>query len=307
MSGSRDGAPLRSVEGADYDERRFLAVMREAVDVLEAHGVPHVLMGGIAVAALGRPRWTHDVDVFLRPDDARRALGVLNDAGFAPEEHDPLWIFKAVKDEVLVDLIFRSQGDIYLDGDMLARAITTTFKGERIRVLPPEDLIVIKAAAHTEDTAYHWFDALAVLTNNELDWRYLLRRAPHSIRRVLSFLVFAESNDAPVPRWAVLDLMDRVYGLRGEPARVPDGSDGTQENGIAVEARERLRRDPRTADVDVEVTTHGDTIMLTGEVATEERRALLDDVAAELFPHRRIDNRTDVRRLEEPVTVEEIS
>lgn len=302
------GGTLRSVGALDFDEQAFVEVMREALDALERRGIPHLLMGGLAVSALGRPRWTHDVDVFLRPDDARRALDVLNEAGFDPEEHDPLWLFKAVKRGVLVDLIFCSVGGIYLDDAMLARAVETSFKGTRVRVLPPEDLIVIKAAALTEDAAYHWFDALSLLTADEVDWAYLLERARRAVRRVLAFLVFAESCDAAVPRWVVADLCRRAYGDGvAQPGGTDRGGVGEPGPAQAQEVRDLLLGDARVRDLDIGVELYGDTVLLTGEVATEERRALLTEVATELLPARRVDNRTTVRRLTGSVAVEDVS
>ena len=48
----------------------------------------------------------------------------------------------------------------------------------RCPVLGPEDLVVTKALAHGEETAHYWWDALAIVAKGELDWDYLLMRAP---------------------------------------------------------------------------------------------------------------------------------
>src|SRR4029434_10506835 len=45
----------------------FEAVFCEAIAALEEAKVPHVLIGGLASAALGRPRCSADVDLLLRP------------------------------------------------------------------------------------------------------------------------------------------------------------------------------------------------------------------------------------------------
>jgi hypothetical protein len=47
-----------------------------------------LLVGGIASGILGRPRWTHDLDLFVRPQDARPMLRVFADASFRTEEED---------------------------------------------------------------------------------------------------------------------------------------------------------------------------------------------------------------------------
>jgi hypothetical protein len=36
--------------------------------------LPYLLVGGIASGIMGRPRWTHDLDFFVRPQDARPML-----------------------------------------------------------------------------------------------------------------------------------------------------------------------------------------------------------------------------------------
>lgn len=78
-------------------------------------------MGGVSTSAFARPRITDD-DVFVRPDQARPTLRALEAAGFETEEHDERWLFKAFEHGVLIDVIFRSSGDVYVDDGMMARA-----------------------------------------------------------------------------------------------------------------------------------------------------------------------------------------
>jgi hypothetical protein len=51
---------------------------------MNSHGVEYVIVGGHAVAFHGYPRFTGDIDFFIRmtPANARRLLAVLNDFGF---------------------------------------------------------------------------------------------------------------------------------------------------------------------------------------------------------------------------------
>ena len=109
-------------DGREVDEGRFLTVLGEATAALEAKNIPYVIMGGIISASLGRPRGTNDIDLFVQPENARLTLEVLEGAGFTTEETDPRWLFKGFKDDILVDVIFRSTGDIYLDEEMMAHA-----------------------------------------------------------------------------------------------------------------------------------------------------------------------------------------
>ena len=194
---------------APVEEKVFLRVLRETAEVLADGHVPHVFMGGLASAALGRPRWTHDIDVFVGPQDNQRALAVLEAAGFTTQETDAEWLFKALKDDVLVDVIFRSSGSVILDKEMVARARRATVAGAQVPVIPAEDLIVIKALVFKERAPRHWYDALALLQRTDLDWSYLIKRAlAYDHRRVLSLLIYARSEDRAVPAEAIQKLFD---------------------------------------------------------------------------------------------------
>ena len=210
--------PDPSFEGHVVDEETFQWIMGEAIEALDAQEVPYVFIGGIASALLGRPRWTRDIDLFVRPEDARRTLDALASAGFTTQQTDSFWLFKAIKQGVLVDIIFRSTGDIYLDEEMLSRSTVKEFKGHRLRLVSPEDLLVIKAVVHDEKTPRHWYDALGILAQSDLDWEYLMRRSRRAARRVLSLLLYAQSNDMLVPHSVVQELFAMVSDS-AEPTR----------------------------------------------------------------------------------------
>jgi hypothetical protein len=202
---SEDERRVRA-ETHDFDEAAFIRTLDETVSALDAAAVPYVFMGGIASACQGRPRFTHDIDLFVRPQDAHRALDALSDAGFETEETYAEWLYKGFKHGQMVDIIFRSSGDIYLDDEMLERAPVQPFMARDLRIIPAEDLIVIKAIVHNEHMPRHWHDALALLAVADLDWEYLVRRARKGVRRVLSLLLYAQSNDLVVPPGPVREL-----------------------------------------------------------------------------------------------------
>jgi hypothetical protein len=203
-----------SFEGREVDEESFLDVLDDAVDALEASGVPYAALGGIGSAMYGRQRWTHDADFFVRDrHDAATALEHLRTAGFATQETDDNWLYKGIKRGVLVDVLFKAKGDIYYDDEMIARTQRREFKGRVLPVIPPEDLIVIKAIIHDEATPRHWYDALGIIAGTEIDWDYLLSRSRHGPRRMLSLLVYAQSNDLIVPDRAVKELEATIYDV----------------------------------------------------------------------------------------------
>ena len=206
--------PLRdSASAAPNPEDVFSGVLDDAIRALEGSPVDYVLIGGVGSAALGRPRWTHDIDILVAPVQADRALDALAAAGFDTERTNEHWIFKATKHGIVVDLIFRTVGDIYLDDEMVSHARSASFLGVPVRVASPEDQIVIKAIAHDEPSARHWNDALALLAACEIDWDYLLARSTRGAKRALSLLVYAQSNDLVVPSWPIIQLFRQVYEM----------------------------------------------------------------------------------------------
>jgi predicted nucleotidyltransferase len=261
------------------DEATFRRVLADAIRVAEATGLPHAFMGGIASTALGRQRWTHDVDLLVRPGDARAMLRAFAAAGFETEETDQAWLYKATRDGVLVDVIFESTGGIVLDDEMLERVREARFEGLRLSVLAPEDLLVIKAIVHREHRQRHWFDALALVETGELDWPYLLRAEPNP-RRVASLLLYAQTDGLEVPDWVIEDLLAK--------AREQEGTDDEPDEYLVARAQDALVRDPRTAELELDVTIDGSAVVLSGAVATPERQAAIVAVVAKALPGREV-------------------
>lgn len=203
---------MRVREEEAASDATFKSVLREAVQAVERAGYPFLVLGGLASSLVGRPRWTHDIDFLVRPDDARDILEALRAAGFRTEETDPVWIFKAFKEDVMVDVIFMVTGGIYLDQEMEQRSILREYEGLPVRIPSPEDQVVIKAIVHREETSRHLFDALAILGRAELEWEYVLQRARLGARRVLALLIYAQSSDILVPNWVIRRLFEEVYG-----------------------------------------------------------------------------------------------
>lgn len=207
---------LTEVTEAD-DTDLFLSVLDDALDALREAEIPHLLIGGIGSAVYGRDRGTRDIDLFVRPETAGRVLEALERRGFETRRETEHWLYKAFKHGVLVDVIFRSSRDILLGDEMLARARRMPFRGRLVPVAPPEDLVVMKAQAASEETPRYWYDALAIIGQAELDWDYLVARSlQHGARRMLSLLLFASSIDLVVPAGPIAELNEAVAS--GGPA-----------------------------------------------------------------------------------------
>jgi predicted nucleotidyltransferase len=281
------------VEKMEVDEEVFLAVVRDATGALEEAGIDYGLMGALASALYGRPRWTFDIDIFIRPQDVRRSVEALEKAGFEsrPSQHN--WLVKCVRDRVLVDLIFTAKGGIYLDEQMLARVRPVEYRGASLRVVPPEDLVVMKAIASDQDTPRYWHDALGIIAATDLDWDYLVQRARIGPRRVLSLLLHAQADDMIVPERVIRSIYEAVYEAPEVGASSAHGADA----GLIAHLRERLAEDPRVNELNIDARFEDKVLVLRGRVSTAERRDAVRDVAAELMPGVEIANEVTVVRL----------
>lgn len=202
-----------SVDHGDGD--RLPVVLDETMAALSAADIQFLLIGGVGSCVFGRDRGTQDIDVFVRPESAENALSALAARGFRTKKEYEHWLYKAWKDDVLVDVIFRSSRDILLDQEMLDRARMVNFRGREVPVAPPEDLIVMKAVAASEDTPRYWYDAIAMIAQTELDWDYLVARArQRGARRILSLLLFADSVDLVVPPEPIEALYEAIGSRR---------------------------------------------------------------------------------------------
>lgn len=64
--------------------------LREFIELLNSHGVEYLIVGGHAVAYHGHPRYTGDIDFFVRPsqENAARVVAAVAAFGFAEAGFD---------------------------------------------------------------------------------------------------------------------------------------------------------------------------------------------------------------------------
>lgn len=330
-------ASMRQTEmGSQFDKALFAAL-----DAMEARQIPFAMIGGIAASALSRPRSTHDIDFFVRPEDADAALEALAAGGFETEKVDARWLYKGWMGEMMVDIIFKSEGDIYFDDEMHRRATRVPYHGRTVPAVAPEDLIVIKAAVAREDGPHHWHDALAILSHATVDWSYLMKRARKAARRILSLLIYAQSNDIWIPNSVIVNLMQSIFGEQVRPGDVGWTQPGimnqsteqkpvvqtpamtamqnaqtpkphaqphihNQEAYFSEKLREHIAKDERTAALDIRVyLATGNTVVARGEVQSEEQRQAIEEVICEHAAGYRCENQVKITQLTDP-TVEEV-
>lgn len=206
-------APATEIPPCPGSER-ILQIGDEARRILEAAGIPALVGGGIALWAYGRRRCTKDMDLFIPWSSPEDALNVLARHGFHTRDTDAGWLYKATKQDVLIDLIVYTTGNIRLDEATFQHSRTFVLDHFVLPVLGPEDLLFRKILSFREDTPKDWFDALSIVcpTLVEFDWEYFLERVGSAhAGRALSFLIFAQSEcgKACAPSQAFETLLER--------------------------------------------------------------------------------------------------
>lgn len=129
---------------------RLVAAMKTASGVLRDAGIPFVLAGGLACWSRGGPQTDHDVDFYVKPEDADRALAALADAGLRTERPPEGWLFKAWDEhDTLIDIIFHpSSGEV--TDEQIERAEEREVMAVRMKVSTLEDVMVSKLLALNE-------------------------------------------------------------------------------------------------------------------------------------------------------------
>jgi predicted nucleotidyltransferase len=159
---------------ASFDE--LLQTLKHAAAALREANVPFVLGGGLAIWARGGPETEHDIDFFVKPEDAERALQALKNAGFRTERPPEGWLYKAWDNGVMIDLIFEPSG-LTIDDEFLARADEIEVQAVRMQVMRPEDVLVTKLLSMGEhDVDYESVLEAARTVREQIDWEELRRR-----------------------------------------------------------------------------------------------------------------------------------
>lgn len=181
-------------------------VLAQVARAFEENVVPFVVGGGLAAEAYQLRETLNDIDLFVKPIDAPHALRVLAKAGFYVWIEDPRWLYKGIKDEVTVDIIYESSGLVHVSDETFQRARSVQIDGTRVPIMPPEDLVVMKAAAASPQAPKHWVDAISLLASQSVDWEYLASLAARNPRKVLQAVLHAYDDGVKVPSFVFVRL-----------------------------------------------------------------------------------------------------
>jgi hypothetical protein len=154
--------------------------MKRAGAALRNADVPYMLGGGLAAWARGAPPSDHDVDFFVREEDAERGLAALEEAGMRPERPPEEWLLKAYDGDVLVDLVFRPSGGA-IDLAHFERATELDVLGQTMLVASIDDVLVAKLLALTEQNPdFGSVLQLARALREQIDWQYVREKSEPS-------------------------------------------------------------------------------------------------------------------------------
>lgn len=159
-----------------------IELLIESVESFKKSGVNHALYGGLALATYGTPRETIDVDHVIRKEDTDSAIesikGCFDEVlmPFRDMAYGGLCltrltvINKDSNEATTIDLV--SSLDEKYTNEVLERAYTGKLRGHEIRVVTPEDFVILKVLFTREIDIE---DAISVMTElyDSLDMNYI--------------------------------------------------------------------------------------------------------------------------------------
>jgi len=152
-----------------------------ALTALNDAGINFMLGGAFAVCHYSNWwRNTHDLDIYITPDQLEKAKLCIDVAGFKnmgeQMEGDNEWIYHARRDGTVIDLIYRFANLAnYIQPDWFDRAPWAKFLGVDVQILPLEELIWMKIFVINRDRC-DWPDIMRIIRSqcSNLNWHRLI-------------------------------------------------------------------------------------------------------------------------------------
>ena len=242
------------------------ALYREVLLAMEAAKIPYAVAGAFALQKhTGICRYTKDLDLFLRSEEAPFALQHLQNHGFETEIRDPVWLAKAHRDDFFVDLITGMSNAVFVvDESWIQLAVPAIIVDVPTRVLAAEELIVSKLFV-TRRERFDGADIAHVIygTKGKLEWNRIVRRVGEHWEVLLWTLVLFHyvypSHTNFVPSWLWMELTGRFLNdIQHPDPKAPFRGSLIDENMFAIDLKEwglenlldvyRQNRSPKIAD-----------------------------------------------------------
>jgi hypothetical protein len=194
-----------------------------ALATMNRSGVPFLVGGAYALGYYaGVYRHTKDLDLFVRPADADRALASLAASGYRTEKTFPHWLGKAFHADDFIDVICSSgNGLCPVDDEWFTRQVAGDVLGQRVLLCPAEEMVWQKAFI-MERERFDGADIVHLLRtrSGQLDWDHLVRRFGDNWRVLLSHLVLFgfvyPAERTKIPANVLGRLVDQLAAERGD-------------------------------------------------------------------------------------------
>lgn len=183
MSTQDTPAPRADARWGDLIPDDQWSVFQAGRAAAERTQVPFLLGGAMALATFtGRWRNTKDIDFIVRPGEQRRLIDALLADGFADyfaqQEYDRSWIFRAVRDDVVLDIIWRLPNHrVEVDQVWFDRAWPVRLRGAEYHAIPLEELVRVKLYVMQRERC-DWVDVINALAGSveQVKWDLLVAR-----------------------------------------------------------------------------------------------------------------------------------
>jgi Nucleotidyl transferase of unknown function (DUF2204) len=198
-------------------------LFRDALRLMNRKHIRYAVSGAFALHEhTGIWRQTKDLDLFVPVDEVRHALDVAEEAGYAIEIKDPVWLAKIRQNGHFVDVISgMSNAVIRVDQSWIDRAVPSEVLGIPTRVLGAEELIASKIFV-TRRERFDGADVahLIYATRDMLKWDRVFELVGEHWEMLLWSLIFfryvypRHANEVPYRVWHELlqrferDLID---------------------------------------------------------------------------------------------------
>jgi hypothetical protein len=133
----------------------FRAAIESLQNLLHKHNDRGVIIGGVAVGFLGRPRFTADVDALflLSIQDIPKFIELARAENIIPRienaeefaRKNRILLLRHISTETDIDV---SLGILPFEEEMVERGSVKSFADLSVRLPAPEDLVIMKAIAH---------------------------------------------------------------------------------------------------------------------------------------------------------------
>jgi hypothetical protein len=194
-------------------------VYQEVLARGRAKGVRFVLGGGFAISTYtGHWRNTKDMDLYVLPADREAMIQATAEAGlrdmYERGPYDRRWIYRSACGDNIVDIIWAMANlRAQVDEGWLRDGGEFTMRGERIAVVPPEEMVWNKLYVMQYDRC-DWTDVFNMFYSigADLDWEYLIQRMGDDVPllagalSVYRWMCPGKAREIPAAVWESLQL-----------------------------------------------------------------------------------------------------